>query len=183
MLSSSPTAGDVVCMTIKHSGDFTATVGALAPGEKARLHGPFGRFSHLVHVPAGKPMVLIAGGVGITPMLSMLRYMADARDERRVVLIWSNRTEEDILYRQEIDSLKTRLPGLAVHHVLTRQMDWPGEKGRIDAEMLARLLAEEDRRAHVFVCCPPGMIGAIARAMVKLGYRRRRIYAERFALS
>ena len=182
-LSSSPTAGGAVCMTIKDCGDWSGTVGQLSAGERARLHGPFGRFSYLLHAPTDRPIVLIAGGVGITPFLSMLRYMADAQDGRRVVLIWSNRTEKDILFRDEIESLEARLPALTVHHVLTRQEDSPGEKGRIDRGMLARLLAEEDRRGHVFLCGPPAMTQAVAAAVAKLGYSRCRIHSERFSLS
>ncbi len=92
-------------------------------------------------------------------MLSMLRYMADTGDSRKVTLIWSNRTEADILCREEIEGMKEKLPNFAVHHVLTQQKDFGGHTGRLTAETLEKLLSACDREASVFVCGPPPIDG------------------------
>ena len=182
-ISSSPTRAEAISMTIKQSGDFTRTVGRLQPSDEARLFGPLGRFSHTLLAREGEPLVMIAGGIGITPMLSMLRYLADTGEARRVTLVWANRTEDDILFRDEIDRLQKRLSDFVVHHVLSRQPGWQGSAGRIDHAMLDRLLAAEDRAGCALVCGPRGMMNAVRRHLRKCGFPRRKIHAERFAMS
>ncbi|MHC4983241.1 MAG: ferredoxin reductase family protein [Planctomycetota bacterium] len=179
-ISSSPTRQETLSLTIKQSGDFTRTAERLKPQDTCRLLGPFGRFSHTLLARDGEPVVMIAGGIGITPMLSMLRYMTDSEDKRSVTLIWANRTEADMIFREELEELQGRMADLAVHHVLSRQDDWPGETGRIDRAMLRRLLTDEDLSGQAFVCGPPSMINAVRRDLRKLGFRRRKIHSERF---
>ena len=84
-ISSAPTGGAPMTSTIKASGDFTRTIGETRPGDQAHIEGPFGRFS-LLNYPA-ESLLFIAGGVGITPIISMLRYLRDTGDPRPVVLI------------------------------------------------------------------------------------------------
>ena len=181
-ISSSPTRPDALSLTVRQCGDFTNRMRQLVPLQRARVHGPFGRFCHLLLARPAEPLVMIAGGVGITPLLSMLRYMADVGDERRVKLIWANRTEADIFFREELEALRRRLPGLSVHHVLSRQEDFDGLRGHIDVELLKRLLLAEGRRGRALVCGPPGMMKAARRALRKVGFPRWRIHTERFAL-
>jgi predicted ferric reductase len=90
--------------TIRASGDWTRTVAHLSKGDQARIQGPFGRFGHLFTTP-DREMIMIAGGIGITPMLSMLRFMADHRDPRPVTLIWANRSPERVVYVDEMDAI------------------------------------------------------------------------------
>jgi predicted ferric reductase len=180
-ISSPPTWPDRVTFTIKASGDFTRTVRETSPGDRATLDGPYGRFSHVLLAPEGR-LVMIAGGVGVTPILSMLRHIADAGDDRPVLFVWGNRTEEDILFRDEIESLPRRLPRFRVRHVLSEQDDWPGEKGLVDLDLLRRVLGEEDLKAHVFLCGPPPMMKMVRAALGWLGFSRRRVHSERFEL-
>lgn len=180
-LSSSPTWPQTLQFSIHCSGDWTRKIGLLNAGETAVLDGPYGLFSHLVR--AGRQeIVMIAGGIGITPMLSMLRYMADTGDTRRITLIWSNRTREDKVYDQEFHGLEERLPGLRLIDVFTREGDQEEGSGRLDRGMLARLLADCDRRAAVFICGPPLMMKEIKGVMVRLGFKRGFIHLEEFAL-
>lgn len=178
-LSSSPARKDAITFTIKNSGDFTATMSQTKAGDTAMIDGPYGHFSHAPH-PTGD-LVMIAGGIGITPLLSMLRYMADTGDRRSIVLIWGNRSEKDIVFRGEIDALPARL-NLRVHHVLSNQPDWPGEKGKVDDALLGRLLTEKDRKARVFLCGPPIMMKLVSASLRRLGFPAKRIHTERFAL-
>ncbi len=177
-IRSSPT-GDRLSITIKESGDFTSTVGQTKVGDGAYVDAPYGVFTC-----AGErapSLLLIAGGIGITPLMSMLRYLRDTGVDRRVVLLWGNQTEADIAFRDELERLTSEMPSLQVVHVLSRQEDWPGEKGHIDEQLLSRYVGDLVDPA-AFVCGPPRMIDSVTRALRRIGIPRRRIHAERFAL-
>ena len=104
-ISSSPTAPGVLCSTIKESGDFTASIGKTKPGDTALVDGPFGRFSYALH-PDEHEIVFIAGGIGITPLMSMLRHIRDTRAERTVTLLYANTSESDIVFRDELAEME-----------------------------------------------------------------------------
>jgi predicted ferric reductase len=182
-ISSSPTRPESLIFTIKGSGDFTASIGRLKPGDTATVDGPYGLFSYPAHI--GDPtadLIMIAGGVGVTPMLSMLRYMADRGEMRKVTLVWTNKTEADILCRDELSSIEAKLTNLSVHHVLTRQKDFQGLTGHIDEVMLKQLLSGCSREANVFVCGPPPMMDVVCKALRGIGYQGSRIHSERFSI-
>lgn len=179
-LSSSPSRGDTISFTIKESGDYTNRIGEIQLGDAAAVEGPFGRFSHLLHRKG--PLLMVAGGVGITPLMSMLRSLADAGDKRPLTLIWANRTQRDILFRDELEAMTDRLPQLVVHHVLSDEPEYEGLTGYIDRALLERILTDADRSARVFLCGPPPMMTLVADALRKLGFPRRRIHTERFSL-
>ena len=180
-ISSAP-GEEGVGLTIKASGDFTRAVGQLQIGEKAVVDGPYGRFSHELLAKPHERLVMIAGGVGVTPFMSMLGHMVGSNDARAVTLIWACRREEDLFWRDELESIRAKLGGLAVHYVLSQQEGWDGETGHISAEMLGRLLSDEDRKARAFVCGPEGMMDSTKRALRRVGVSRRRIHTERFGL-
>ena len=181
-LSSSPTRPKSCMFTIKCSGDFTSLIGRLKTGDQAAVDGPYGLFSHLAHrLSADTELVMVAGGIGITPMLSMLRYMADTDDRRKVILIWSNRTEKHILCREELERIKGKHPELAIHHVLTREEGFQGQTGRLTLRTLKELLAGCSRGAAVFVCGPPPMMADVCRNMRRLGFKKSHIYREKFS--
>jgi len=182
-ISSAPSPnGRHIRFTIKASGDFTARIGEFHAGDWATVDGPYGLFSHLVRAPTSGPLVMIAGGIGITPILSMLRHMAATGDDRPVTLIWGNRRAEDIVYRQELDALLAGRVNLRVHHILSEQEGWGGPAGLVDAPLLQRVLSAEELRRQVFLCGPPVMMTLVRRALRSLGVARRRIHTERFAL-
>ena len=178
---SSPTRPACVEFLVRTTGDWTAKLADLQPGDRVSLHGPFGRFSHL-RILEPQEIVMIAGGIGITPMLSMLRYMADHGDRRKITLIWSNRSQRHIVYPQELAELSTHLEGLHIHHILTRDPDSEAEKARLDRPKLERLLADCRRSSAVFICGPDRMMKKVYDCLVLLGFSRRRIFMERFSL-
>ncbi|MCK9275415.1 MAG: ferric reductase-like transmembrane domain-containing protein, partial [Syntrophales bacterium] len=117
-ISSSPAKKGYVTSTIKALGDFTATMGETRKGDKAAVHGAFGRFSYALH-PEERDLVFIAGGIGITPLMSMLRHMRDTRDTRSVLLLYANSDRDHIVFMQELDQIeKNGRPSLKIVHVL-----------------------------------------------------------------
>jgi predicted ferric reductase len=182
-ISSTPTRPENLIFTIKCSGDFTAFIGRLKPGDTALVDGPYGLFSYPAHVRDPKAeLVMVAGGVGVTPMLSMLRYLTDRGETRKITLVWSNRTEDDILCREEFEAMEAKLPNLSVHHVLTRQKEFQGTTGRLDTAMLKELLSGCSRDAAVFVCGPPPMMDVVCKGLKGIGFPARRIHTERFSI-
>lgn len=164
--------------TIKELGDFTSTIGEVAPGTRAYLDGPYGAFSS--ERSQGPGYVLIAGGVGISPIVSMLRTFADLDDRRPITLIYGNRSWDEVIYRDELDELSQRLD-LRVVHVLGQPPDgWSGETGRITASVLDRHLPERAERRQFFICGPDPMMNAVEHLLLDRRISAENIQIERF---
>ena len=181
-IASSPSPGGFISLTIKESGDFTAAVGRFKPGDLATVHGPFGRFSHVFH-PDADDLVFVAAGVGITPLMSMLRYMRDQRDARRVLLVYVNRGAADIVFRGELDAIESGgFPVLKTVHVLSQPpADWTGPAGRLHTESLRSLCGGFPGKTF-FICCPPVMASGLIRGLRSGGVSPGRIHADYFGL-
>ena len=102
-ISSSPTEPHVVSSTIKDSGDFTSTIGKTMIGDTATVDAPYGRFSYALH-DTPRDLAFVVGGIGITPPMAMIRHLRDCGDDRRVLLVYGNKTEQDIVFREELDA-------------------------------------------------------------------------------
>jgi predicted ferric reductase len=189
-IASSPAVGrGAIRLTIKESGDFTRTLRHARPGDAATVHGPLGRFSYVLH-PDERELVLVAGGVGITPHISMLRHMSEVREaRRRVLLVYASRTEADILFREELCALEGRggCPALRVVHLLSKPPDgWEGESGHLDAGRLlqmaggAEAAVREDKA--FYLCCPPAMTAALIRGLRRHGVSAARIHTDYFSI-
>jgi predicted ferric reductase len=168
---------------IKELGDFTATIGELQPGQHVYLEGPFGAFS-VDRYPDAQAYAFIAGGIGITPIMSILRTLADRGDRRSLLLIYGNRDWEDIAFRKELEELQECL-NLKIVHVLERPPEgWEGEVGFVTKEMLDRYLLPEERQViDVFLCGPPPMMDAVTKALIELSIHPKHIHFERFDLA
>jgi len=177
-ISSSPTSGDL-SVSVKAVGDFTSTVKDTTRADGAYIDMPYGTFSFLNYDAPN--LVFIAGGIGITPFISMLRYMADKKLERNVILIWGNKSEKDIAFNAELVQMTIALPSLHIIHVLSNQPEWPGEKGYVDTQFLRKHL-DGFENPQVFVCGPPVMMTKVVRALQQVGVPKERIHFERFAL-
>ena len=182
-ISSSPLDHTSLSSTIKESGDFTKTIGRTKVGDNAVLEGPFGRFSFLQHINL-EYLVFIAAGIGITPFMSMLRYLHDTHSQQQVLLMYANKSEQDIVFREELDLIaQTKEPQLKIFHVISQPTkNWLGEKGHIDSTMLRKYCENIISKSSFYVCTPPLMITAITRSLISLGVKRNQIYSERFAL-
>jgi len=180
-ITSIPTKNAGLEFVVRTTGDWTSKLNNLKPGDSVLMNGPFGLFTHL-KIPEKNEIIMIAGGIGITPMLSMLRYMADHKDQRKIMLIWSNQTRKHIILPDEFQNLAVQLKSLRMVHVLTRDSEFNGEKGRLDRPKLKRLLSDCSRSAAIFICGPNQMMKEVHRSLVSLRFPRRSIFMERFNL-
>jgi predicted ferric reductase len=170
--------GRQIRLTIKRLGDFTRRIPDLKEGTPVLIDGPHGVF---VSCRCTLPKVLmVAGGIGITPIRALAEELTAAG--REVTLLYSNRRHDAIAFEKELDRVSEKAAGhLRVIHVMSNDPDWPGEKGRIDRERLARLVPDI-REREVYLCGPPAMMNAVRLALTSLGVRRSRLHYERFAL-
>lgn len=182
-ISSSPSALGVLCSTIKESGDFTASIDKTKVGDTALVDGPFGRFSYVLH-PDEHDLVFIAGGIGITPIMSMLRHIRDTRARLSVTLIYANTHEDNIVFREEISAMEhDGVAGLKVIHVLSNASDeWRGERGRIDSEKILRLVGPELGLHAFYICAPSQLMQHAVRVLRKAHVPATRIHFEHFNL-
>ena len=179
--SASAERPELLRFTIKELGDFTATIKQAVPGQLAWLDGPHGAFS-VDRYPHAPGYVFIAGGIGITPMMSMLHTLADRRDPRPLLLLYANRDLDSITFREEIEQLAPRL-NLRVAHVLDRPPEnWTGESGFINDAVLQRQLPEEFTDLDYFICGPPPMMNAVEQLLLRRGIPFGQIHTERFNL-
>jgi len=181
-ISSSPDQRDFVESTIKELGDFTATIGQTRSGDTATVQGPFGRFSYLLR-PEDRELVFVAGGIGITPLMGMLRHMRDTQADLSVLLIYANRGEGEIAFRQELDEIAGgELPRLKLVHLLSKPDEsWSGEKGRLDGEKLKRYCEGNFENRTFYLCGPPPMVAATLKNLHALGVKEDRIETEVFS--
>lgn len=164
--------------TIKELGDFTSKIGEIAPGTIAYIDGPHGTFSIDTHVAPG--YVFIVGGVGITPIMSILRTMADRQDMRPVLLIYASKTWEGTIFREEIEEFKKHLNLKAVYVLENPHEGWDGESGWVTAELMARYLPENRMDIYYFICGPAPMQKAVKISLQKLGLPMENVQSESF---
>lgn len=177
-IASSAQRPERLAFTAKRLGDFTATLPEVSAGTRAFVEGPFGTFLPDARNPSGA--VLIAGGIGITPMMSILRTFADRRERLPLWLIYANPTWEVATFREELDTLAERLD-LEVIHVLDEPPEeWQGERGLVDRALLERCLPADDGRRDYFICGPSPLMDAAEGALIELGVAPTRVYSDRF---
>ncbi len=155
----------------------------LQPGDQLELRGPIG--GHFTWTADnGGPLLLIAGGSGIAPIMSMLRYRKQVDSSTPVTVLLSFRTWIEIIFRDELDRLASD-PGVTVALTLTRSQPqgWTGFGRRIDVPMLEDVFGPPVEGALVYICGPTGLVEATADAMVAVGYDPARIRTERFGPS
>jgi ferredoxin-NADP reductase len=143
------------------------------PGDQFELRGPVGGYFVWDSSLAG-PVLLVAGGSGLVPLMAMLRHHRATGSEAEMRLLLSARTHEDVLYREELDGF-----GDIVHLTLTRE-EWGGWSRRIDAEMLREVGPGPDAHPHVYVCGPTPFVEEAARLLVELGHLPAAVHTERF---
>ena len=183
--SSTPTRPGRIAFTIKELGDFTSRIGDITVGERAYVDGPYGSFGIDRH-PDAAGYVFIAGGVGIAPLMSMLRALADRGDTRPKWLFYGNRLAERIVFGDEIRALADHINMQVVDVLLEPGPDWTGERGYVDAGVLQRHLptsVAERQALQYYVCGPTPMIRLAENGLGSLGVPLNRVHSEIFDLA
>jgi ferredoxin-NADP reductase len=167
-------------------------VDELRVGDTLELRGPIGGY-FVWSVSDGGPLLLVAGGSGIVPLMAMLRHRAlalagaspAARQAIPARLLYSSRTWDEVIYRDELAALAAADPTLEVRHTLTREAAnrWAGLHRRIDQPMLEEIGWPPHDRPQMYVCGPTPMVEAVASALVAVGHDPIRIRTERFGPS
>ena len=179
--SAEPSADGALEFSIKALGDWSAqVVPTLSAGARVWVDGAFGAFTSERKTNQG--FVMIAGGIGIAPMRSMLLTMRDRGDRRHVVLFVAVHDESRLILGNEIEQLRASLNLDLVVIFEAPPQAWSGERGQISSDTLRRHLPTQFKRYHYFVCGPPPMMDAVEQALLELGVPGASIDSERFNL-
>jgi ferredoxin-NADP reductase len=156
-------------------------VGELRPGDMLELRGPIGGY-FVWEASRHEPLLLVAGGSGIVPLMSMLRHRAASAASSGARLVYSSRSWDDIIYRDDLGQLSSAPGGPRVVHTLTRTHPaaWTGYTRRVDGAMLAEVAWPPSITPIAFVCGPTPFVESVANALVLLGYRPASVKTERF---
>jgi ferredoxin-NADP reductase len=151
-------------------------------GDRIELRGPIGGYFVWDASAARMPLLLIAGGSGVVPMMSMLRHRAAAGARTPARLLFSSRGWNDVIYREELEALSKKRDGLDVFHTLTRSQPsgWTGFARRIDDAMLAEVSGPIAKDPLVFICGPTALVEGAASSLERIGIPAARIKTERF---
>ncbi|HEX2028834.1 MAG TPA: ferredoxin reductase [Nitriliruptorales bacterium] len=156
-------------------------VDELSPGDQLELRGPVGGY-FVWDGRSPSPLLLVAGGSGVVPLMSMLRHRAVSGRRVPARLLYSSHGPDDIIYRDELERMAAADPDLKVLHVLTRRQPpgWTGYARRIDGAMLAEVAWPPESEAEIFVCGPTALVEVVASGLRDLGHAPERIRTERF---
>ena len=163
-------------LTIRNSGDYTSTISTLKPGSRVLVSGPFGRFTSEIAVT--KKRLFIAGGVGITPLRTLITEALAAKQD--CVLLYGNRSTDDVVFQKELTRLEK--VGLKIHFVYSDPpKGFSGETGYIDGPLIERLVPDFVTR-DIYLCGPPPMMDSVIAAMEATKLPHDQLHYERFSL-
>ena len=165
---------------IKELGDFTSGIGRVPAGTPVLVDGPHGSFS--CDLQPADSFLFIAGGIGISPILSMLRTLADRGDARRMRLLYACSRWDRLAFRTELEQLESRLDLAATYVLEAGHEGWSGPTGYVTRESVEPLLEALGASSRVFLCGPDPMMMVVERILLDCGVAQRRISMERFHL-
>jgi len=176
----SPTEGGVIglCTRLRDSA-FKRSLAELPVGAEVEVEPPKGSF--VLPEDASRPLVFVAGGIGITAFRSMLRYIEDEGLSHRVTLIYSNRDRESTAFLAELEELARRNSNLRLVLTMTQDAGWEGETRRIDADLFKEYLGGDLNEASYMVAGPPGLAGAATEELQKAGVDENLIATDSFS--
>jgi ferredoxin-NADP reductase len=177
-LSSSPTEKKHIEFTKKLSdSDFSAALKALKVGDWARIDAPYGNFTFEgEHERIG----LLGGGIGITPFISICKYCIDTHQKTKVTLLYGNRTENDIAFRKELETLQRQNKNLTVVFILNEASSgWKGATGLITPEMIKKEMPDY-KETMFYTCGPPAMVQVMEKMVEQLGLPKAQLKREYF---
>ena len=173
-IASSPTTPGSIEFIIGKNGDWTAGIACIREGERVLVEGPYGLFTHLA-LAKNTPLIFIVGGIGITPILSMMRYINAINTPREVTLIWSNRNPDALFHAEELAAMKQKFPHLSIHLVFSGAP----ENNGLTPKKLRQYIGSQPT-AHLFLCGPPPMMVAVQTMLKGMGIQKKRIHTETF---
>lgn len=177
-LASAPSERSLQVATRMRDTAFKRVLGSLPPGSTVKLRGPMGNFT--LPEDASRPVALLAGGIGITPFMSMLREEERSGSRRARVLAYSNRSPADAPFLTELHRLARPGTGLRMVTAITESAPAAGTWGGIaDPEFLRRELGDVAGALH-YLAGPPGMVGALRKALAAMGVEAADILTDEF---
>jgi len=156
-------------------------VDELRVGDRLELRGPIGGY-FVWEASLGGPLLLVAGGSGIVPLMAMLRHRRSIGSRVPARLLYASRSQEQVIYREELDDLRHSDATLEVYYTLTRSQppNWTGYRRRIDRELLREVAWPPERHPLSYVCGPTAFVESVAAELVGLGHEAARVKTERF---
>jgi ferredoxin-NADP reductase len=153
----------------------------LRVGDRLELRGPVGGY-FVWKASLGSPLLLVAGGSGIAPLMAMIRHRHAASNQVPVRLLYSSRSPEDAIYRDELNSMSSTDAAFEVIHTFTRSQPpgWTGYRRRVDVDMLREVAWPKSQEALAYICGPTLFVESVADGLVTLGYPAERVRTERF---
>lgn len=179
----SPNESFVELTTRLTGSDFKNTLDALPLGAEVEIEGPYGHFLFGYQTPK---IAFLTGGIGVTPVRSMLRYLADTggtgrTEGQELVVFYGSMTEDGIVYKEEFDEFERVVAGLRVVHVITKPTEsWKGYGGFITADVIRAELADPGAWTY-YIVGPPPMITAMDKVMGQLEIPKAHMVIESFA--
>lgn len=165
-------------VTVKKSGDFTSKLPVVRIGTKIIIDGPYGVFTEKL---AGENKFLfIAGGIGITPIRSLIEKIIKDKKVSDVALLYGNRNRADVVFKDELEEFSSKF-NFPLHYVMSDDKEFSGEQGKIDINRIKRLV-KDFREREIYICGPKPMMLGLRDNLVKLGISPKRIHFELFAL-
>lgn len=175
-ISSSPTE-DYLMFTKKITDSpYSRALDKMKGDEWFRLWGPYGDFHFSGEYPK---LGFLSGGIGITPLRSMLRYIADKKLPTDVKMLYANKTAADIVFRDELEQMQQQDSNIVIMNVLTREPEWQGLKGHVNGKMIKEQIPDYEERVF-YICGPPSMNEAMKKALKELDMPDERIKLEDF---
>ncbi|MFW6125736.1 MAG: ferredoxin--NADP reductase [Chloroflexota bacterium] len=161
------------------SSEYSQALDRMKPGDWARLNGPEGSFTL---PPRRRDLAFLSGGIGITPLRSMMRFIVDRKLKRDVVLIYGNKSYEDIAFRDELDEMADKHENIRVEHVLSGPdvpPGWKGHKGYITGDLVRQLAPDYQKRVF-YVSGPLGMVKSLEEQLTQLGLHKYQVRHDYF---
>jgi len=179
-IASSPSSNELELTIVRlDEGEVSPYLTGLAVGDQFELRGPIGGYFVWDNTET-RPVLLLGGGSGVVPLMSMLRCNAELGSTAHMRIVYSSRTQDDILYRDELAALSSDTRDVIITLSREPSSQWSGRRGRIDRELLSRLTNVAEGNLLCFVCGPTPFVEAMADTLVALGTNPNNVKTERF---
>ncbi len=177
-ISSSPTDHDFIEFTKKlTSSEYSARLRAMKSGDWVRIDGPYGKLTCECEF---EKITFLAGGIGITPFHSIIKFCTDTQLPTSMILFYGCRNEQEIAFKQELDDMQTRNPNLRVIYVLAEpSSSWTGKVGFVTTDLVKQEVPDFKDRVF-YACGPPGMVVAMEKLVSSLGLPESQLRLEKF---